>query len=410
MIGPVCRCILTFVVLYMVLESMPQRLVAAEELPENVAKAAKRLGSTPSLRGGLNRRLASNDRWLQRWGGTTEGPWRNGAGRTRQRLGSNRDSSPDERRSLRSSAQRRGMGVAHRTQQSVSTGYVFIEGEYLRPPYTLRIEDQALLVNDHPVPLPPDDVVEEQPSTNLATSWLDRLSSELRLGAVVVAVASDSQGAASISILPRFDEGYELLKYISDPTTSNIASKQVPSCFAEFVGYEPSSALRHRRELDLAHLESAGVLRTEPVFTDASLGSWGYPLTAVAMFLVAVACGQLFVSRSLLFSDVKQDGADTFKATQRCLLFIVGLSLLDLACTLSAHQAGVMHELNPLAGQLLSSPMALTAFKIGVTVGGAALLYALRTHFSARRAAWWLCLVCVLVAARWVAFNSLFIT
>ena len=219
-------------------------------------------------------------------------------------------------------------------------------------------------------------------------------------------IAAGGEESPTINSLPRYGEGYAFLRSLRGESEENAAADQP---YRQFQGYVPSQALLDRLEAELPSVEQSRRVAHVPASGEPSLGSWAYPLTAFAMLLVAVACGQLVASRSLLFKDAGEEATKISRATERCLLFVVGLSVLDLICTLLALQAGVMHELNPLAGRLLGSPLALTAFKIGITVGGAALLYALRSHFPARRAAWWLCLICVLVTIRWVAFNSLFV-
>ena len=265
-------------------------------------------------------------------------------------------------------------------------------------------------MNDHEIALPPRPNNDQLGNSgDIALWWSDRLLDEMRVGSVIL-LAGAGEANSNIQFLPRFEEGYQLLKHISGEASGEFETGNTPLWLGRFKDYEPSPKLRDRLASDMPQIEITRQRAEEIQSRAKSLGRWAYPLTAIAMLLVAIASGQLFVSRALLCRDRSHAASDISQATQRCILFIVCLSLLDLICTLAAHQAGVMHELNPLGGSLIGNPLALIAFKISITFGAAAMLYALRGHFSARRAAWWLCLVFVLVTVRWVAFNSLFVT
>lgn len=93
----------------------------------------------------------------------------------------------------------------------------------------------------------------------------------------------------------------------------------------------------------------------------------------------------------------------------RTLILVFVLSALDLLWTILAIRTGSMREINPIGSQFVDDPLSMTLFKASATAMAVCLLYALRHHLLARKAAWWVCLVCTLVAARWVTFNSMFI-
>jgi hypothetical protein len=65
-----------------------------------------------------------------------------------------------------------------------------------------------------------------------------------------------------------------------------------------------------------------------------------------------------------------------------------------------------MRELNPVAAQLVGSPMHLILFKVVATGAGGAILFIWRHRSQIQQAAWWMCLVCVLLTFRWVVFDS----
>jgi hypothetical protein len=91
-------------------------------------------------------------------------------------------------------------------------------------------------------------------------------------------------------------------------------------------------------------------------------------------------------------------------------MLIAGLSAVDLAWTVLVSQAGAMRELNPIGSQMIGDPLQLVAFKVLVTTAAVGLLYFCRQIPLARQASWWSCLVLTLVAARWLVFNSMFIS
>ena len=91
------------------------------------------------------------------------------------------------------------------------------------------------------------------------------------------------------------------------------------------------------------------------------------------------------------------------------LIFLWVLNLFDLAYTILAHQTGYLFELNPIARDLLDSPWVLTGFKFVAVITGSVILVCLRRHRLSELAAWFLCLVYVALAIRWLDFcNVLF--
>ena len=81
------------------------------------------------------------------------------------------------------------------------------------------------------------------------------------------------------------------------------------------------------------------------------------------------------------------------------------MSLIDLAWTILAGQAGVMKE--AIHWQpLIWIPPQLVAFKVTATGLGCGILYAWRRQKQIQDATWWMCLVCVLLTFRWVVFDS----
>ena len=89
------------------------------------------------------------------------------------------------------------------------------------------------------------------------------------------------------------------------------------------------------------------------------------------------------------------------------LALVVVYSVLDLTWTILAHQAGQMLELNPLGSHLIENPLHLVVFKAGATGLAVGLLFVLRKYRRAQLAAWWVCLVCTLLTARWLTISPM---
>lgn len=136
-----------------------------------------------------------------------------------------------------------------------------------------------------------------------------------------------------------------------------------------------------------------------------------YPLSVLGMLAVVLSFGHL------LSTHPSSDGENHpqplspsgDRVVCKTLVLVLVLSVLDLLWTILAVRTGTMREINPLGNQFIEDPLSLTLFKASATTMAVCLLYKVRHHLLARRAAWWVCLVCTLVAARWVTFSSMFI-
>ena len=175
--------------------------------------------------------------------------------------------------------------------------------------------------------------------------------------------------------------------------------------------FRPSPAFLADATARLEILDSAQTANEESSVATLRLATFGYPLTILMMILVVLGFGHLLSHRPN--TDEWNDDSPSNQLSQpfnRTLLLIVGLSAVDLVWTLLVSQAGAMHELNPIGSQMIDDPLQLVAFKVLVTLAAVGLLYFCRRVPLARQASWWSCLVLTLVAARWLVFNSMFIS
>ena len=104
--------------------------------------------------------------------------------------------------------------------------------------------------------------------------------------------------------------------------------------------------------------------------------------------------------------DDPQHADQAARAVTIALCLMLGMLILDLTWTILAGQAGVMKEVNPIAAEMIDSPLQLAVFKIVTTSIGLGILYFWRNRHQIQFATWWVCLVCVLLTFRWVVFDS----
>ena len=167
----------------------------------------------------------------------------------------------------------------------------------------------------------------------------------------------------------------------------------------------PHAELEHRLDA-IDAVEASNMASNAAV---SRLARFSYPLTIVAMLVGVISLGHMlqWAGRGLAISDESSASPESVSYATTAVWLILGMSVIDLAWTVLAGQAGTMNELNPVAAQFLSSPLQLALFKLAATGIGLFVLYAWRHQRRIQQAAWWMCLVCVLLTFRWVMFDSL---
>ena len=303
------------------------------------------------------------------------------------------------------------------TSDLLTVGSLFIEGEYLQPPYRVHLAEDKVVVNDRTIDLPAPAVCDELETVSardLALKAFHMLRGELRMGNVVCLfreqpfVALGSQGRRDF-----------LNRVIGNETTEEAAARlasvlpfglnrdvwnnflntvQVPHEFRERADALISEEDGRTAEAEAAY---ANTMRSH-TFT--------YLLTIFGMVMAVYSTGHLLQWRPPRGTQPSQDAADDLRSVLQCLGLVVVLSALDLTWTYLASQQGRMFELNPLGSQMLSQPARMVAFKMIFTAGAVGLLFVLRHHRRAQAGAWWICLVCTMLTFRWLTFNSMFMS
>ncbi len=161
----------------------------------------------------------------------------------------------------------------------------------------------------------------------------------------------------------------------------------------------------------------SSALRSEgPHFADVGFGSKPnsglvYSATLIGMLLAAFGFSTVMSyqpDQGRKWSE-RHSSEDAQRFVIRAIFVLTLLGIFDLLCTHAANQSGGFLELNPIAAHLLQSPLALVTYKAVLTILGAGILLRLKVYRGAQVACWWLCVICTLVAARWVTYSSLFI-
>lgn len=209
--------------------------------------------------------------------------------------------------------------------------------------------------------------------------------------------------------------GYELIESLTYPSGSK-REELLDSAFS-VAGYQPEPDVRSwfsdlqpninlsKRAVALTHkahaIESANIAAASAVHR---FDSWSYPITVIAMIVFVFSIGSLLTVRPQELVAVAQTEAET--SVSKFLWLIGGMSAIDLAWTLLAHQANHITEVNPMGGLILEEPTRIIFFKVLATGLAIGILYRTRNNLFARKACWWICLTLALLMARWILVSD----
>ena len=169
----------------------------------------------------------------------------------------------------------------------------------------------------------------------------------------------------------------------------------------EFTGFQPEGDLRASLVGFQKSFDAITERNVEQNRAQYRLDQAGYPLTVIGMLLGALALGH-----NLKWSARGAEGDQAVGFVIKAVGLILAMSALDLTWTILSSQAGQMREVNPFASDLIKSPVQLIIFKAIATTTSCGILFALKSNPKVQQAAWWMCLVCVLLTFRWVMLNS----
>lgn len=317
--------------------------------------------------------------------------------------------------------------------------FVFIDGEFVEPPYSVELLPRGMVsINGHKIEVSPlqkdrEDRSSNNPMTLISfqkgprrrprptqAELIDQLQSAEAFKSELVFTLNQPTGSLVIvgkndqwQFIGGDDGSREVLEALLEspehrtltPRPSSKIDVQDALLGEVLAVYQPSDSFRDRAEAVIAksvEIESRNTTKSQAFL---SAGKIGYPLTIVAMVLVALGFGHLLSNKPMLDDSV--DPSKSKSIVSRSLGIFVLLSAIDLIWTVLAAQAGSMREMNPIGIGFITNPLQLVAFKFTVVGLSASILYVLRDRGVAQAASWWSCLVLTLLTARWVVFQSM---
>lgn len=305
----------------------------------------------------------------------------------------------------------------------IENGFVIANGKYLPPPYVIAGRGDDLLINDHLIATGSVPGARRGKGPRGPGGRGRLLHFKERLNADALLIVLDDGRVAFVGC----PDDIPILEILVSgaPTETKLRrlnSQEVPRIepaqWARILEtFEPTPELIERvralaeevkaivetNEASHKRLVSGAIFRSK---------SMRYGATIAAMILAVIAVGTLLNHRpdaNARWRDVDRAGEGVPIVVRNVVLLIL-LGLLDLGLTFAAREAGGFLELNPLSGQLGHNPVLLTALKTTSLLLACLILLMLRRYRGAQVASWWLCLVCTILAFRWLTYSSMFLT
>lgn len=306
---------------------------------------------------------------------------------------------------------------AYAPEQLIDDGFVFLDGEYLSPPYIVSHQGSNVFINGQPIEtVRSDRKASRDPSdSEAAEKSLRRLRREIEdslyADGIVVAFSGQTvstlHGSGACDLLKALtDDGIrsDLLAGSLSWVDANI---HYPAWRSWIIGFKCSSELAGRAEKVLNDHDRIYQKNLGEIAAKRTLEAVVYPFTVLGMVLCVFSTGHLLSSKPS--GDPRASSPQIWSTVGRSLVLVIALSSLDVIWTILISRTGAMKELNPLGSALIEDPFLLVAFKAATTFGAVGILLSLRHHTVARAGSWWACLICTLLMMRWLTFNSMFV-
>lgn len=333
-------------------------------------------------------------------------------------------------------------------------GFLFVNGEYLAPPYALKLAAGELTVNGKKIECEPPNrgfgrgygppgpygspYGPQSPygsgggSGSPASSGSGgSRSGEAALWRFSLNELQGQLGSGDLAVFcfagqpyTVFDASatYDLLKAITAENGRALREvsvrERLPAQFDKAVWdewwetFEPGGELLTRSAVLINRFEQSQRQADADMRASRLINQLSYPLAVGGMVLSVLAIGHLLGGRPHARQRVLgvDESPEMIHSLNWSLLFVAAFTLLDLTWTILAANAGQMQELNPIGSHLIENPRHLAGFKLGITLPSLALIWLLRKYKRAQVAAWWICLVLTFVTLRWLTMSQLFVT
>jgi hypothetical protein len=263
------------------------------------------------------------------------------------------------------------------TDAETKNGFLFIHGEYIPPPYHLRIADNVFTINGHTIDcLPPSRGYgyggRGFGSRGGEPSWRYMLSEvQTQLSSELVVLCFKDQPYVVLD----GSNSYELLKTMTMERGRSVRQltirEHLPSEFDKSIWdkwlqtFEPPGDLRQRAAVLVNSFETAQREAEADMRATRLMNQAAYPLAVSGMVLSVLAVGHLLGGRPHARQRLigRDESPEMIHSLNWSLLFVTAFSLLDLTWTVLAANAGQMQELNPIGSHLVENPRQLSASK-----------------------------------------------
>jgi len=332
----------------------------------------------------------------------------------------------------------------------LSSGVVFLQGRFIPRPYVLSSNEQNLFINDEllleipsspselrlfglepdffgggfGLPMPPSPFFQPPsmgPNSIRPRRLMARLENRLRgecgiirFGDGTVQVVTPGSSLDIAAVLASSASKEQKLSELMNLRIEGISSAQWQDFLSGFrltpeFQQQLGPILEQRAEVRRQNLQTHKQFLQKERFRSSG---FLYAVNLGAMMLIVAAFAVLITSQPRRWTGWRRVDLSprACPIVGRTVLIVLLLSGFDLLCTLLLGPSGSMFELNPLAAYLVDKPVWLAFFKIVPLVVSCGILYLLRYYRGAQVAAWGLCLICTVLAIRWLTFNSLFLS
>ena len=305
--------------------------------------------------------------------------------------------------------------------EPIDDAWVFVDGEYLQPPYTVVYNADGLTINGRKIDFaaaPAEEPVNDD--EEFAMGARRRPNRRRPLNDLMGFVDGGKEflfawSGQPLILLEDTRGGIELMKLMlaeqPDPQLveaflGEIPAEQQETASQWLAEFRPTAELKARAKESVEHLAEVEAENNREIHARHLLDELSYPLSVVAMVLCAFALGHLL--RHQPRDDSTMPATPEMRGlVYRSLALAAAFSALDLVWTLLALSAGAMRETNPIGASLTDNPMMLASFKIVLTLFAITIIGKLWQHRAAQLAAWWSCLILMLLTVRWLAFDSM---
>lgn len=310
-----------------------------------------------------------------------------------------------------------GQGEGDPEEVEISTGFVFLNGQYVCPPYTIASSGTKVSLNG--IMLPALSIARpnqrtpfqrrggRRPSQRLMGSLKQLLTNDgllIHLHEDTMAMIPFHQALPILDTLLSSQSPEEKIKGVIPEELTGVSSAQWTFLVD---GFEASPEILDRvailRETRAEQQELGGKI---PWYLAGS-----FPIMPILGFLLAVlALGTLLSCRPPTTLPRLRQRHQKMYCQQ--VLYLVGLfvvlNLYDLTCTLLAKGGVGFWEMNPFAGSMLNVPPRVICFKLCLTICPAILLIVARHRRLAQMASWWGGVLYTVLILRWVTYSAMF--